>query len=243
MEPESPNLRGMVHPFNKKNIGQGRGKAFDSCYTYKLVLHATVYKKPLCLDFRMELNESQLISQLQRQDESAFEQVFKSHYKNLHAYAFTMLKDEMAAEEMVQNVFYKLWERNQSITISGSIAAYLYRAVNNESLNYLKHLKVRSEHHLFVSHRAEPGQGSASSRIQLRELQEKLKDALNELPEQCRTVFQLSRFEELRYREIADKLNISVKTVENHMGKALKILRTKLVDFLVIILLFINSKY
>jgi RNA polymerase sigma-70 factor (ECF subfamily) len=190
----------------------------------------------------MEMTETLLIKGLQNRDEAAFEQVFKQHYKSLHAYAFTLLKDEVVAVEMVQNVFFKLWERTDNLTISGSVAAYLYRAVHNESLNYLKHLKVRSDHQLFVSHRNEELADQASRKIQLRQLEEKLHEALTELPEQCRTIFQLSRFDELRYREIADKLDISVKTVENQMGKALKILRNRLADFLVLILIIIYHK-
>ena len=190
----------------------------------------------------MELNDTLLIERLQKRDEAAFEQVFKKNFKNLHAYSFTMLKDEAAAEEMVQNVFYKLWERTENLTITGSVEAYLYRAVYNESLNYLKHLKVRSEHQLYVSHRMKGETESAVKKIQAKELESKLREALNDLPEQCRTIFQLSRFEELRYREIADQLNISVKTVENQMGKALRILRTKLIDYLAIILLFMHTK-
>jgi RNA polymerase sigma-70 factor (ECF subfamily) len=185
----------------------------------------------------MEVNEARLIALLGKQDEKAFEDVFKTHYRSLHAYAFTLLKDEVMAEEMVQTIFYKLWERSENITISGSIAAYLYRAVHNECLNYLKHLKVRSDHQLHVSHRAGQDSDSASKRLHLKELDERLRKALNDLPEQCRTIFQMSRFEELRYREIAERLDISVKTVENQMGKALKILRSKLVDFLVLFLL------
>ena len=189
----------------------------------------------------MEVNEATLIARLQNRDEAAFEQVFKSHYKNLHAYAFSMMREDSAAEEAVQNVFYKLWERSEGLSISGSIAAYLYRAVHNEALNQLKHLKVRTRHQLFVAHRGSETD-EAHKRIHLQELEEKLHQAMNELPEQCRTIFQLSRFEELRYREIANRLDISVKTVENQMGKALRILRTRLVDFLILILLFINSK-
>lgn len=198
------------------------------------------YIESIDYSLSMEVNEAGLIALLGKQDEKAFEDVFKTHYKSLHAYAFTLLKDEMAAEEMVQNVFYKLWERSDSIHISGSIAAYLYRAVHNESLNHLKHLKVRSQHQLHVSYRAGQDNDSASKRLHAKELDERLRKALNELPEQCRTIFQLSRFEELRYKEIADRLDISVKTVENQMGKALKILRFKLVDFLILILLFIR---
>ncbi len=208
---------------------------------YKLDLSQLVYEAIITRDFRMEVNDTFLAGRLQKRDEAAFEQVFKSNYKLLHAYAFTMLKDEMAAEEMVQNVFYKMWERSDNLTISGSVSAYLYRAVYNESLNYIKHLKVRQEHKLFVSHRQEEAE-SAAKRIQVKELEHKLQAAMNDLPEQCRTIFQMSRFEELRYREIAERLEISVKTVENQMGKALRILRERLAEFLVFILFIMNNK-
>jgi RNA polymerase sigma-70 factor (ECF subfamily) len=191
---------------------------------------------------RATLDDSALIQGLQKQDKAAFEVVFKTHYKNLRAYAFTITNDSAAADEVVQNLFFKLWERTESLTISGSIAAYLYRAVNNDSLNYLKHLNVRSQHRLFVRHRNEESTAGAITGMQLKELEAKLQQAMNELPEQCRTVFQLSRFEELRYREIADRLQISVKTVENHIGKALKILRTKLSDFLILVWLLLQFK-
>jgi RNA polymerase sigma-70 factor, ECF subfamily len=180
----------------------------------------------------MDDNEGYLIESLVRQDEAAFEQVFKTHFKNLHAYACTIIKEESAAEEVVQQVFFKLWERSKGLSISGSVAAYLYRAVYNESLNYLKHQKVQSGYQQFFNHTMKNENDTAGKRLSLKELENQLSIAMNELPEQCRTVFQLSRFEELRYREIAERLGISVKTVENHMGKALKILRTKLVEFL-----------
>ena len=187
----------------------------------------------------MEFQDEQMAVLLSKRDEAAFEQVFKTHYKNLHAYAFTMLKDDDEAEEMVQQVFFKLWERSENLSFSGPIAAYLYRAVHNESLNFLKHQKVKAGHQLHVAHsmknKTEHGQG----KMMRKELENKFREALNELPEQCRTVFQLSRFEDMKYKEIADKLDISVKTVENHMGKALKLLRTKLVDFLPLLLILL----
>ena len=181
---------------------------------------------------RMELNEERIISLLAERDEKIFEQVFKTHFKNLHAYSCTIVKDEMLAEELVQNIFYKLWERPEKLSISGSIAAYLYRAVYNESLNHLKHMKVRSRYQSHVIHEMKNQSDSASRKIIMKELEARLQRALHELPEQCRTIFQLSRFEELKYREIAERLDISPKTVENQMGKALKILRMKLIDFL-----------
>ncbi len=120
----------------------------------------------------------------------------------------------------------------------GSVSAYLYRSVYNESLNYLKHQKVRSAYRQHVGYTMKNETENAGKRLQLKELEGKLAQAMNDLPEQCRTIFQLSRFEELRYREIADRMGLSVKTVENQMGKALKILRVKLVDFLPLTIFF-----
>jgi RNA polymerase sigma-70 factor (ECF subfamily) len=191
--------------------------------------------------FSMEFQDEQIASLLSKRDEAAFEQVFKTHYKNLHAYAFTILKDEDEAEEMVQQVFFKLWERSEHLSVSGSIAAYLYRAVHNESLNFIKHQKVKAGHRLHVAYSMKNKSEQAQSKMIRKELESKFREALNELPEQCRTVFQLSRFEDMKYKEIADKLDISVKTVENHMGKALKLLRTKLVDFLPLLLILLSK--
>src|SRR5215204_4117290 len=196
----------------------------------------------------MELENESIGTLLAQKDEAAFEQMFKTHFKRLHAYAFTILRDEIQAEEMVQQVFFKLWERNvrkdsfgETLSMTGSATAYLYRAVHNESLNYIKHQKVRSNHQLNVAYSMKNEVEHPAKKIMAGELEKKIHSALNELPEQCRTIFQMSRFDELKYREIADKLGISVKTVESQMSKALRLLRVKLVDFLVFILLFIHN--
>lgn len=189
----------------------------------------------------MELNDTVLVQLLGNRDEEAFEHVFKAHFKNLHVYACTIVQEPAAAEEIVQNVFYKIWEKAEQLNISPPVAAYLYRAVNNESINYLKHQKVKSIHRAHTLYHAKNQSESASKKVLAGELEKKLRKALSELPEQCRIIFQLSRFEELRYREIAGKLGISVKTVENQMGKALRLLRVKLADFLPLLLfLFVN---
>jgi RNA polymerase sigma-70 factor (ECF subfamily) len=190
--------------------------------------------------FRMEFQDQQMATLLRKRDEAAFELVFKTHYKSLYAYAFTILKDEDEAEETVQQVFFKLWERSEQLSFSGPVAAYLYRAVHNESLNFLKHEKVKQSHRLHVAYSMKNKSEQSQGKMISKELENKFREALNELPEQCRTVFQLSRFEDMKYREIADKLDISVKTVENHMGKALKLLRTKLVDYLPLLFILLN---
>lgn len=188
----------------------------------------------------MELQGAEIAMLLSKKDEAAFEQVFKSAYKNLHAYAYAILKNVDDAEEMVQQVFFKLWERGDRLTLSGSITAYLYRAVHNESLNFIKHKKVKADHQMHVAYSMRQQEKRPSTTIMTKEMEQRFRESLNELPEQCRTVFQMSRFEDLRYREIADRLNISVKTVENHMGKALKFLRSRLTEFLSLALLLLK---
>lgn len=186
------------------------------------------------------MSEIQHISATVYNDE-LFEQLFKAHYKALHAYATTILKDIDIAEEVVQNLFLKFWEKRELLSIATSIKAYLYKCVYNDSLNYLKHENVKLKHQNFTVYTMDTSSEPASAKAELTELETKLRAALNELPEQCRTIFQLSRFEELKYKEIAEQLGLSIKTVENQMGKALKILRIKLVDFLILVLLGLVS--
>lgn len=160
-----------------------------------------------------------------------FETVFKTHFKSLYIYACSILKDEETAEEIVQNTFYKLWEKKEKIEVQQSIKSYLYRAVHNECINHIRHNKVRANYQNYAAmntNESEAGKDNAT----LRELQQKIDTALNELPEQCRTIFQLSRYEELNYKEISDKLGISISTVKNQVGKALRVLRYKLSEFL-----------
>lgn len=176
-------------------------------------------------------------------EESSFEALFKANFKRLFAYAITILRDDSHAEEIVQNVFYKMWEKKGQIDIQTSVTAYLYRSVYNDCLNYLKHQKVQASYTMHKAWSLKNESDNASAKVQLSELQQKLDAALSELPEQCRTIFQMSRFEELKYREIASRLGISVKTVENQMGKALSILRTKLADYLpILIFMLLNSE-
>ncbi|RFM27379.1 RNA polymerase sigma-70 factor [Deminuibacter soli] len=187
----------------------------------------------------MELHATDTVAVLYDKGEWAFEQAFKQHFKALHAYACTIVRNDATAEELVQNVFVRLWEKSDRIDIKQSLAAYLYRSVYHESLNHLKHQKVKTAYQTYSSYHMSPNTEGASRKLLLRDLEEKLDQALQSLPEQCRTIFQMSRFEELKYHEIAGRLGISVKTVENQMGKALRLLRLKLVDFLPMLLLFL----
>lgn len=165
-------------------------------------------------------------------DETAFEMIFKSYYSTLCRYANSFLEDPQEAEEVVQSSFINFWERRQSLDITVSIKSYLYRAVRNSCLNVIKHERVKREH---AQHEVFMQAGSFEAPAQTLatdELEQRIYEAMQKLPEQCRLVFQMSRFEELKYQEIADQLNISIKTVENQIGKALKIMREQLRDYL-----------
>jgi RNA polymerase sigma-70 factor (ECF subfamily) len=153
------------------------------------------------------------------------------------------MKDDEQAEEIVQNVFCRIWEKREQLKADGSLKAYLYRSVHNESLNYLKHQKTRTAFQVHFNNNEDETAGEASEKIMVTELDGHIQKALNELPLQCRIIFQLSRFENLKYKQIADQLNLSVKTVENQMGKALKVLRLKLAEFLPIVLYIITWLY
>jgi RNA polymerase sigma-70 factor (ECF subfamily) len=175
-------------------------------------------------------------------DINSFEHVYTTYFTGLHRYVNSIINDEMESEEIVQNVFIKLWERKDTLDIQLSLKAYLYKSVYNESLNWLKHQKVKQayeSHSLYVM--KQKSAPEAHEELASKTLQQKIREALLDLPEQCRTIFQLSRFEELKYREIAHQLNLSEKTVENQMGKALRILRLKLGDYLPTFIILITQ--
>jgi RNA polymerase sigma-70 factor (ECF subfamily) len=188
------------------------------------------------------MTDSDLIydSELVQGNELAFEKIFKIYYKPLCHYAYSFLNDGAEAEEVVQNTFVKIWERRSTIQVQTSVKAYLYSMVRNSCLNVIKHEKVKKEFakdHQYVSETSRP---VVEEKMISNDLESKIYEAMRALPEQCRLVFQLSRFEELKYQEIADQLEISVKTVENQMGKALKMMRVHLKEYLVLVLLFIQ---
>ncbi len=187
----------------------------------------------------VEYSESNLIDLIREGNERAFDQAFILHFKKLHAYARTFVRDGEIAEELVQNVFCRVWEKRTQLNADGYLRSYLYRAVHNECLNHLKHQKVRESFSVHYSKQMEHNEADLSNEIHAGELQKQVHRAVNELPEQCRAIFQMSRFEQLKYHQIAEQLNISVKTVENQMGKALKILRVKLADFLPLLFIYL----
>jgi RNA polymerase sigma-70 factor (family 1) len=175
---------------------------------------------------------------LYKLDANEYQILFKQYYESLCHYANMWMKDMDAAEEIVQNTFVKLWEKQATLNIETSLKSYLYKSVYHAALNEIKHQNVKNKYINMQS--SEEPYNEMQSDSQVKILEQRIEKALLNLPEQCRLIFQMSRFRQLKYREIADVLNISVKTVENQMGKALKIMRSNLADYLGIILIILN---
>jgi len=172
------------------------------------------------------------IRELQKGNPLAFEQLFDSCYEPLCRYAYSILRDIDDAEDVVQNVFFKLWDQHEALNIQTSINSYLYRMVHNDSINTIQQQTNHQEHNLNYLSSIKTDVNSTSEYIESSELQKAIDHALAGLPPQCRRVFEMSRIEQLSYSEIASQLSISTNTVENHISKALKKLRIDLKDFL-----------
>lgn len=157
-----------------------------------------------------------------------FEQYYKEQFKTLFLAAYTYVRDAGLAEEIVNDVFLRIWERSGVIVIEISLKAYLYRAVINRSLNELDKIRRRGRHH--SDDRFPEERGFEERAMEDNELKVRLYRAIDELPEQCQKVFKMSRFEELKQQEIADRLGISIKTVKNHITYALKQLKQVLAN-------------
>jgi RNA polymerase sigma-70 factor, ECF subfamily len=182
----------------------------------------------------VQWTDSHILNALQKGDNAAFEHVFLLHYESLCRYGSTLLKDPDAAEEVVQQIFYRLWEKKEELVIEKSLKVYLFRAVHNASLNVIKHGKVRRRYQELQLKTANSSAWEIDRSLKT-ELQQKIVAAMDELPPQCGLIFKMSRLEEKKYAEIAEELTISVKTVENQMGKALALMRKSLSEYLTII--------
>ena len=164
-----------------------------------------------------------------------FESCFRTYYKQLVVFAYKMVHRQDVAEDMVQQVFLSVWEHLERLDVEKGVLSYLYQSTRNRCLNHLN-----SAQHSYTTHIDEPvGDHPVTTerRLETKELLLQIKAAIQELPEKCREVFLLSREQGLTYKEIAATLDISVKTVENQMGKALKHLYNRIGSNLEAILL------
>jgi RNA polymerase sigma-70 factor (ECF subfamily) len=180
------------------------------------------------------LKDSIEINDLRGGNRKVYEKLFIQWYNPLCNYAYSILRDTEDAKDIVQKVFYKLWEQRLELEIHTSMKSYLYRIVHNDSLNRLKQLKTRNEHNQDIAYLSCRFIDDAANTVLYNELEQKVKMAINHLPPRCKEVFELSRFQQLSYIEIANKLDITTNTVETQIVKALRLLRNELKDYLTV---------
>lgn len=178
-----------------------------------------------------QFTDSELIKCIREGDERAFSEVFRTYAEPLIRYAATMLKDEDDAADIVQQLFVSIWDKKGLPDIHVSLKSYLYRSVHNHCLNKLKQMKVREGYANDVQAVSDGLIPGVHDIIENKEMGSRIQAALDTLPEQCRRIFSMSRLEQRKYQEIADQLGLSAKTVENQMGKALKLMREALKDY------------
>jgi RNA polymerase sigma-70 factor (ECF subfamily) len=157
-----------------------------------------------------------------------FENFFKNHYRFFCSIAYKLLKDRDLSEEIVQDVFVKVWERRETLDVKGSLAAYFTISIKNSCINFLKHQNIVNN----FEKSFHPEESEVDNESGTVDLAFKISQAIDELPPRRKQIFLMSREEGLKYYEIAEQLGISIKTVEAQMGLALKQLRERLRDFI-----------
>lgn len=184
--------------------------------------------------------EETLLEQFFKGNRGAFQAIFSMHYATVCAVTYRYLGDQGLAEDLAQEVFIRLWQKREQLQITSNLAAYLRRMAVNEALAHLRK-KTRFLAEELPVHLPNFLATAADETLDSQELQQRIHRVVAGLPDRCRLIFELSRYEELSNREIAEQLDISIKTVENQMTKALRTLREALSDYLLALLLLLYS--
>jgi RNA polymerase sigma-70 factor (family 1) len=176
----------------------------------------------------LQPDRNELINRLKASDHDAFKTVFNIWQRNIFNFLLFKTKDAAQAEDLLQEVFLRLWNARTRLNENQSLKNYLYTIADNLVLNEIRHNKVVARHRSDTQVSIFTNTENPEFLMEEREWKKRLEDALASLPEKPRIVFLMSRFEDFSYQEIADRLSISIKTVESHMVKALKHMRENL---------------
>ncbi len=178
-------------------------------------------------------------------DVLAFELLFRRYYVRLCGFANKFIANTSESEEIVQEVFLNIWKKKDKLSLDDEIKPYLFKSVQNLCYNFIGHKKVVDNYYsvIEVVYKNYSDDFNTYESVLYKEFQIKAESAIESLPNQCKVIFQMSRQDGFKYAEIAEKLGISVKTVETQMGRALSKLKSELRDYLVILIisLFLNS--
>lgn len=172
----------------------------------------------------------QILDKLRDQPEIALKVLYEQYYNYICSVVYKMIGDSTLAEDLAQEVFVEVWKRRESLDVNLSLRGYLRRVAVNKTLNYIRSQKMNFEEDDAVL-QVPSTENSTQKILEAQDLQKVINDSINSLPDKCRVVFGLSRFEELSYKEISKELGISIKTVENQISKALKLVRKAVLEY------------
>jgi len=184
------------------------------------------------------IDERNLFLQIKQSDKKSFEILFRTYYAPLCHFSRKYINDKDDCEEIVQGFFLRLWDKREELDINASVKNYIFSSIRNRCLNYIKHEKIKLEYQSDFMKNPD-GQIDTTNLIMEVNLIERIDQSIAALPARRREIFVMSREHGLKYREIADQLGISIKTVETQMGQALKELREKLKDYQQLLISFL----
>ena len=178
------------------------------------------------------LFELLLIEKLKSGDPDSFSDIFSAYYKDLVFFAYSFTHDLSSAEDIVQDTFVKLWEDHENLNVTVSLKSILLKTIQNKCIDWHRHKKIVNNHSTYIIDNSPLYEYDTDNYVLRSELEESIEKAIVNLPEKFKEAFEMNRFEGLKYQEIATKLNVSVRTVEVRISKALGLLRKGLIDFL-----------
>jgi len=177
----------------------------------------------------IEDSDFELLTEIRGGSYAAFKLLFQRYYSPFCRYACYFLDDEVAAEDIVQDIFLGLWEKRKSIQITDSVKFYLSRSIRNKCLNIIKHSKIKDGYSAAIEEKLSPEIDQIE--YEYFELRLQIENCIEKLPPRCQEIFQKSRFEQLKQKEIAEEMDISIRTVKVQINKALQLLRDCVSEF------------
>jgi len=178
----------------------------------------------------MSYPDKEILDKLKEQPEIALKVLYDEYYNYICSVVYKMLGDSATSEDLAQEVFLEVWKRRESLDVNLSLRGYLRRVAVNKTLNHIRAKKMNFEEEDAVLH-VPSNENSTQKVMEAADLQKVINDSIDQLPDKCRVVFGLSRFQEMSYKEISSELGISTKTVENQISKALKLVRKAILEY------------
>jgi len=175
--------------------------------------------------------EKALLHALQKGDTLAFQRIYTRYYSLLYLHAYNKLGDENAAQDIVHDLFANIWQRRESLTITGKLSSYLYTSIRNRVVDYISKEQSKASYLASLTQQMESQYEATDYRVREKMLEEQIENALVKLPPRIREIFELSRKQYLSHKEISQKLNLSEQSVRSYIKDALRVLRVKLNAF------------